>query len=716
MDINALRVFNALHSLSISEEEFALIEDEQGHTERTGLFIGCVKEGHAVCVSHDENHKIIIKKIKADFPTPCRVLFKTAITFDNLPQEVYILHSIAQYRTLDADIKHRADNLEELKDRICDRFIDKNPKDLGHCYDECYLRSYSDDKKQEWKNLKTRLVDSQLRALFWLFNEDYQRFEKEVKVSRDNIARIIKVFERNNRRLAIIQRIDNYQKKHTGGCMNGYGGVWDETILGSELMIRCFKPRDVQYNFVDMNREIYLSMGYSEDTEIWLDDTLFEKIGYHELSVLSRRLFADDDTHRSHWILLNADEFNKKQSLIRIEVMSAARKEQEDKAKERLVENIDAQFKTGKVVRQGITFTKNSIECEGVEIKNHLLGDFVMRNHVHLQQEPDFGKIVQDFICHILNFKANENYFSNRVSHECQFKGNETIYIGKIKLHIKGENNNVFINDRRIRKDDLVEIIFKALTFTDQASFDAYLAYSSGVNLTLQKSLANGGISFELNIDMTDDNSLPVKDEKMLLSLPLKREKGKNYTTINGVDYKIQNLQAFFDIGKNINSVRVGYAGGGYLQRTIKLLYKAIEGIAPKDIGDLIRNGEKEYAKLQAHVREENAKKSMKADEFVKHAVKVSKAKQLKDGFLVKGLSGKTYTVNAKTRAVYEQLQGGGERYICIVDMQTPTDSEWGQKDALAKRLLMLSHDLKVADQVHTLELKGWELEPEVMI
>jgi hypothetical protein len=715
MDINALRVFNALHSLSISEEEFALIEGEQGHTERTGLYIGCLKKGQSICVSHDENHKIIIKNIKSKFPTPCRVLFKTVITFDDLPPEVYTLHSIAQYRTSDDEIKHRADNLEELKDRICDRFVDNNPKDLGHCYDECYLRSYSDDKRQEWKNLKTRLIDSQLRALFWLFNEDYQKFEREVKISRDNIARIIKVFERNNRRLAIIQRTDNYQKKHTGGCMSGYGGAWDETILGSELMIRCFKPKDPQYNFVDINREMYLPADYSGDTEIWLDDTLFEKIGYHELKVLSKRLYADDEVHGRHWTLLNADEFNKKQSLIRIEVMSAARKDQEEKARERLVENIDTQFKKGKVVRQGITFTKNSIEYEGIEIKNHLLGDFVMRNHVHLQQEPDFGKIVQDFICHILNFKANENYFSNRVSYECQFKGNETIHIGKVKLHIKGENNNVFINDRRIRKDDLVEIIFKALTFTEQASFDTYLAYSSGVNLTLQKALANGGISFELNIDITDDNTLPVKAEKMLLSLPLKRVKGKNYTTINGVDYKIQNLQAFFDIGKNINSVRVGYAGGGYLQRTIKLLYKAIEGITPKDIGDLIRDGGKEYKRLQALLHEEDAKKSKKADEFVKHAVKVSKAKTIKDGFLVKGLSGKTYTVNAKTRAVYEQLQGGKERYICIVDMQTPTNTEWGQKDALAKRLLMLSHDMKVADQVHTLELKGWELEPEVM-
>nr|WAI02806.1 MAG: hypothetical protein OI861_00250 [Candidatus Methanoperedens sp.] len=718
MDINALRVFNALHSLSISEEEFALIESEQGHTERTGLFIVCIKKGQSICISHDENHKIIIKNIKAEFPTPCRVLFKTVITFDDLPPEVYTLHSIAQYRTLDADIKHRADNLDELKDRICDRFVDNNPKNLGEsCDSSSYSGCYSTDqgKKAEWKDMKTWLIDSQLHALFWLFNEDYQRFERDVKVSRDNIARIVKVFERNNRRLAIIQRTNNYQKKHTGGCMSGYGGTWDETIQGSELMIRCFRPKDVQYNYVDLNREIYLPVSYSEDTEIWLDDTLFEKIGHHELKVLSKRLFADNPVHGRRWILLNADEFNKKQSLIRIEVMSAARKDQEEQAKKSLAKNIDTQFKKGKVVRQGITFTKNSIECEGIKIKNQKLGEFVMKNQVHLQLEPDFRRIVQDFICYILNIQASQNFYSDKISYVCNFVGDETIDIGKVKLHIKSENNNIFINNSRIRKDDLVEVIFKALSYTDQTSFDAYLAYSASVNLALQKTLASGGMSFELKIDITEDNSLPVKKEKMLLSLPLKRVKGKNYTTINGVDYRIQNLQAFFDIGKEINGSRIGYSGGGYLQRTIKMLYRAIKDISPKDIGDLIRNGEKEYATVQAHVLRENAKKSMKADEFVKHAAKVSKAKELKDGFLVHGASGKTYTVNARTLAVYEILPGKKQRYICIVDMETPTNSEWGRKDALAKRLLMLSHDLKVADQVHTLGLTGQEPGLEVM-
>lgn len=108
MDINALRVFDSIHSLSITEEEFADLENEQKHTERTGLYIRCIKYCYSICVSHDENHKIIIREMKKEFPTPSRVLFKTLITFDELPEDIYTLHAIAQYRALDTDMKFRA--------------------------------------------------------------------------------------------------------------------------------------------------------------------------------------------------------------------------------------------------------------------------------------------------------------------------------------------------------------------------------------------------------------------------------------------------------------------------------------------------------------------------------------------------------------------------------------------------------------------------------
>jgi len=168
------------------------------------------------------------------------------------------------------------------------------------------------------------------------------------------------------------------------------------------------------------------------------------------------------------------------------------------------------------------------------------------------------------------------------MSYVCNFKDDETIAIGKVILHIESRKNNIFINNHRIAKNDLVDVIFTALFHRNQKDFDQYLVYSSRVNLALQKALSDGGISFELKIDKTSDNSLPISEEKMVLSLPLHREKGKNFTTINGVDYQIQDLNAFFDIGKDINSAKIGYGGGGYLQRTIKLLYRSIKGITPK--------------------------------------------------------------------------------------------------------------------------------------
>jgi hypothetical protein len=708
MDINALRVFDSLHNLSITEEEFADLEREQKATDRTGLYIRCIKSGYSICVSHDENHKIIIREIKKEFPVPSRVLFKTLITFDDLPEEIYTLHAIAQYRALDTDMKYRADNLEELKDRICDRFIDSFPKELGHFYDDVHyqeLHSYDEEKRTTCGELKTKLIERQLRALFWLFGEDYERFEKEVKVARKNIPRIIKVFERNNRRMAIIQRIEDYEKRR-GGFM--YNPAWFERVQGSRLMIRCFKPSNPQYNYVDVNREMYLPMDHVETAEIWLDDDLFEKIEYPELKVLSKRMFPDQErggNDARKWQLLTADEFNKKQTLLRIEVMSATRKHQEEEAKKNLAKSIDTQFKKGKVVRQGITFRKDSIECEGVAVKNDKLGAFVLRNQIHLQQEPEFSKIVKDFICYILNIEAVWSNYSSSMSYACNFKGDETIAIGKVKLRIESRKNNVFVNNHRISKNDLVDVIFTALFHRNQKDFDQYLAYSSRVNLTLQKALSDGGISFELKIDKTNDNSLPIKEEKMVLSLPIYREKGKNFTTINGTDYQIKDLNAFFDIGKDLNSARVGYGGGGYLQRTIKLLYRSIKGITPREIGEIIKNGEQEYTKLQEKIRKENAEKSKRAAGFLNEAVRLSKAKKIKDGFLITGKSGKQYTVNADTLAVYEAGKGKPDMYVCIVDMGTSTDTDWGRKDALAKRLLMLAHDLKVADQVHTLEL-----------
>ena len=64
MDFLTLKVFDRLHKLGISDEEFQDIERETKCKDKTGLYIAAAKKDVFVCVSHDEKHKIVIQEIK----------------------------------------------------------------------------------------------------------------------------------------------------------------------------------------------------------------------------------------------------------------------------------------------------------------------------------------------------------------------------------------------------------------------------------------------------------------------------------------------------------------------------------------------------------------------------------------------------------------------------------------------------------------------------
>ena len=687
MDINALRVFNSIHNLGITEQEFKEIEEEQNYTEKTGLYIQAIKKGYSICVSHDEKHKILIKDISEYRTTPkpkSRVLFKTLINFSELPTEIYTLHQIAQYRALDTEIRYVANNIEELKDRICDRFSDKYPKELGGMYDDSY--SYGIEEREKNKELKIRLAIKQMEAIFWLFGEDYKNFKMEL--TRKNVPRIIKVFSRNNRRVAIIQINEEFDKQR--GVM--YQERWTEQIERTTLKIQTFTPRDRRYNYVCPNRELYLPTDYySEKGQIWVDDDLFEKISAEELKVLASKYDG--------WILLTADEYNKQKSALRIELISARRKSQEEEAEEKLVSSIKEQFKAGKVVRQGIAFTEKSISYNGLIITGSKIGEYLTQNNIILQERPYFNDIFEGYIDYILKLDVFCNYYNHNRTIFCRFMGKEKISIGKIKITIEKINNNIFINNHRICQDDLRGVIKEAINCDRQKDFEEWVSYTSKVNLKLQKALKKGGIDFELKIDNTNDNGLKYKAGGMFLSLPLTRKKGRNYVLITSKEYKVKDTKALFDLEKNIDSCRVGYSGGGYLQRTIRLLYKAIDGITPKEIGDLIKSGRKEYRKLVAKIEEEKRKRLERSKEFVAHAVRITKAKRVHKGYFVNGISGTTYFVGNDLE-VWTIKNGKQHTYLCIIDIGTDRDDA-GRNDAIAKRLLALSKDKVVAKEIY---------------
>ncbi len=424
MDIITLKVFNSLYNLNITEPEFEDIERELKDKDKTGIYIAAIKDGKSICVSHDEQkHRIVIEKIqnqKIRIMPKSRILFKTLITFKNIPEEIFTLHRIAQYKARDNEIKFTAHNLEAIKNRICNRFADGYPKELGGVYDDVFS---SANNRKNAKKKKPVLVVKQLAALFWLFDEKYVEHDYP---SRLNIARIIKVWQRKNMRIALFQENECWTINRSGLCYNY------EDVDRVTYRIKTYTPKDSRFNYVCPNREIGLTQN-SDYIELWLDDDLFEKVSPPELEIIQKIIRNENKT--GEWKLLNADKFNNLRRQIRTEGRLTRRSKELKEAEQTLKKNIKKQFNNGKVVRLGITFAKNFFSYEGIIIKGDDMDSYIVKNNIMLLERPDFNNIFFGYIEHLLDIRTVHNYYP--YSREIYFmRGEKCFNAGKIKVKV----------------------------------------------------------------------------------------------------------------------------------------------------------------------------------------------------------------------------------------------------------------------------------------
>jgi hypothetical protein len=569
-------------------------------------------------------------------------------------------------------IKYVANNLEELKDRIMDRFADDYPKELG---EEFY---YNKD-----------LIREQLKALFWLFGEDFKKFK--FPKQRVGIQRIIKVFVRKNRRLALFRKISE-----------------DEGSLRERFWVKAYTPRDERYNYVSPNREVFMY----DDFEIWICDDLFEKLGNSELEVLARRLHLETT---NNYFILNTDRYNRLEQSIMLEMLREKRREMEGKMRERLKETIRKQFKSGKVVRNGIEFRKDRISYAGVVLKGEEIGKYIVQQNLIYLEEPDFRKIFEGYVDYILNcdvvispYSINSNRIDVGLEKKVKF------WIGKIGLEIFKLGKNFYVKMKgkkrhRINKGDLPVVVKNAINFIDNPEgYEEYLSRASRINLKLQEALSRGGLEFQLEVEPSSDCSDLVMNQEegkygntILLSLPLLRKNEKNYVVIQGKEYRIKDTRALFDLGKELVFIKFNNSP---LNRAIRLLYRAIEGITPEVIGKIIIQGKEEYKKMVERIEAEKREKIEKSLEFLKHAIELTKAKRVNGGYIVRGLSGNLYYVEDDGKVWTVKEENGryvNDRYLCVIDIGTDVDTEWGKNDCIAKRLLALSKDSVVAKEIY---------------
>lgn len=689
MDINMLRVYDSIYRLGLTEKEYQDIETEQKQTNHTGIYIAAVKKGKSICVSHDEKHRIVIKDIQHNNsppPAPSRIIIKTLVTFPDVPEKIFTLHRITRYRSFDEEIRFTAATLEELKDCICERFTDKYPKILGGGN----YSQYHNSSHEDFAVLKLKQIKEQLSALFWIFDEPFTDPDKAAV--RINIPKIIKVFTRKNRRLALIKTHKQYIERR--GC-GMFGNAHDEDIDETDYQIITFAPKNPRYNYACPDRELYFSA--SGDTEIWLDDNLAGKVSQKELAILSKR------EPKTDWFLLTPDEYNNAQSGIRMELISAQRAEQKNAAKEKYAENIKKAFQNGKITKHGLTFTLKSVSYEGMFFKGDDVGGYLESQNILLQDEPDFVTIFEDYINYVLQPKIGYNYRYDSVLTGYNFTGKHRLKVNDLNIRIEKKGNLFRVNGFRINKADLAKTVKRSIQYRSPVEYNQFLSYTSNVNLALQNILEKGLLEFELELDhYCDDNCLgkDTDNNKLKLALPLTRKKNSIYTTINNKPFKIQNSRALLELGKTVDPYRARSIHGGMLNRFIKFIYKSISGITPQDIARLVVQGKREYrryCKVARAKRKHAIKNSLR---FIDHAVKLTNARKTCKGYFVTGQSGTEYFVNTENLDVYKVKDEKADQYLCIIDVHME-DGQAGKNDALARRLLMLSKDEVVAKEIY---------------
>jgi len=676
MNINTLMVMNSLHNLGLSEAEFVAIADEISHTERTGFSIKAIKGDRVIGISHDDKENIVIKEAidfgKFELQPNTRILLKTLINFDELPEQIYTLHRICQYRSLDISIKHTANNLEELKEKLCDRFTDKYDKVL--LADELYWQEHSgwdSDKRNKIRKTRKEQMTEQLKAVYWLFNEP---FDFEFKETPKNISIIVKVFSAKNIRLAVIQEMEQFEK--TMGC---FSSNVRETCEGLKVRIQTFKPHDKRYDYVCEGREIY-----SSDGEIWVCDELKGKISDKEFVFLAKRV------EEKYYMILTRELYELEKDSLRVEIMTARRKALEQQSKNKLIAEIKKQFKEGSLTRQGITITPESISYNGITIKGDKMKEFIAVEEIPMRETLDFHNLAISFVEYLLGKTKEYDYYGNDIQ-AINFQGKANINIGKININIDRTRGKgaFYINGSRVRTDEVCDIIIRALAFSNQQDYDNWVEGVSRESLRLKNALKNG-ISFKFEVDKNDDNCLIKGEGEFKFTLPLIKKDNKVYVSFYGKEYKVQDINALFDLQKEVDKYRIG--NETLLGRAIKLLYRGIKDISPKEIGELIVISKKEHSE-----RIERSKK------FLDNAIRLAKAERVKDGWLVKGESGQEYLVGKDT-SVYKVKDGEKDTYLCIMDTETyGEDDEAQENDRIAKRILGMRYDITIAKDL-------WEL------
>ena len=241
-----------------------------------------------------------------------------------------------------------------------------------------------------------------------------------------------------------------------------------------------------------------------------------------------------------------------------------------------------------------------------------------------------------------------------------------------------GVNIQTFrVNGCRINKDEVSEVLGRAICFPTTADFDQFCKSVSACSLRYHKVIASGII-----INVMDE----IFGEEMEFKISLERNKNKNYISFNKKEFKVGDTNKLLTLTNAKNMSRV---------IAVLLDDKAV-GMQGADIKNMLETGKKTL--IEQRTREKDLLEStmkMFGIEFTEN-FKATNGKIL-SGYVVRGKL-RNYLVEKQKCMVYEYPTG---RYICMVDKSG--NNEHSNVARIVNRFFALSNDSKLAKEISTL-------------
>ena len=236
------------------------------------------------------------------------------------------------------------------------------------------------------------------------------------------------------------------------------------------------------------------------------------------------------------------------------------------------------------------------------------------------------------------------------------------------------------VNNIRINKDEVVQVIRQALCFNNLQSYNKFLEGVSKCSLRI-----HGYLHYGLQCRVKDD----FLGLNMHMKFKINREKNRHFLSFDNREFPIHNINRLLQIEEQIN-----------MNEVLKILEDpTIITIDIVSLAPIIKKAKLEY---------ENAIK--KADALLERVsnmigVKIEdralNGNQLK-GYVIEGKLRKYFLEYSQEAAVYDL---NTERKLCIVEKSGhgPDPTDQVGVDKIVNRMLALKNDHKIVDQVHTL-------------